>query len=413
MDSPVNKDARILVISSGPPVDSGGGSRRTSQLLFELNSRFGERAVAFLGRSEIAPSHRSGVDWLIHKASRAVARVHDRLENPFQLLANGYGFSRHPGKAEANYRGILSRLPNIKICIIEHLEFAPFHQLHAELGIRTILAPWFVGSLTLQAPYFVPALRRVRSQQATSMDRVQVRAAYAHLANEILLAAAVERSWFPSRVEAGFFNASGLRAGYFPYYAAGEALDQLGRLRTRRSSTTIDENLFVITGSGIDHNRISVIEFLRQAELAGFPAKARIEIVGSDYSTEEKSLARAMKQEILFRGRLPQAEFDDLLVRTRAVLVPQTCGFGVSTRVIDMLTAGIPVIADAMVSNAAGAIPGAHYAADTARGWAEAIGAALAEPAVVPAESIEPWRREATALVARELSRLEEPKDSH
>lgn len=404
----MNKDARILVLSSGPPIDTGGGSRRTGQLLCELESRFGARAVAFLKRSDIVASRRTGIDWLRQKASRALARAGDRLENPFQAFANGYGFSGHLGKAEANYRGILSQLPNIEICIVEHLEFAPLHALHSELGIRTILAPWFVGSLTLQLPYYVPALKRAR--EATVLDRIQVRAALTHLANEFLIAAAVERSWFPSRIEAGLFNASGLRAGYFPYYPTGEAIDQLGRLRMKRTAATIEEGLLVITGSSIDHNLMSTLDFLRRPDIAAFPPKARIEITGIDYPAGQAIPPRAAGPEIIFRGRLPQAQFDDLLARARAVLVPQSCGFGVSTRVIDMLTAGIPVIADEMVANATGAMPCVQYAADTQRGWADAVGAALQQPAIVAAENLDAWLRQSKRLVAEELSGLEDAR---
>src|SRR6185369_45291 len=98
--------------------------------------------------------------------------------------------------------------------------------------------------------------------------------------------------------------------------------------------------------------------------------------------------------------------FDDLLVCARAILVPQDCGFGVSTRVIDMLTAGIPIIADEMVANATGAIPGVQYAADTERGWADAIGTALEQPAIVSAETPDPWLHASKKLVAQELSKL-------
>jgi hypothetical protein len=287
------------------------------------------------------------------------------------------------------------------------LEFAPLHTLHRALGIRTILAPWFVGSMTLQLPYFVPALKRAHMHEETHLDRLQVRTAFTHFANESLIAAAVERSWLLSRMEVGFFKAAGVHARYFPYYPTGEAVDQLHSLRTKRTAATIDEGLFVITGSSIDHNRISTMDFLQRPDICRFPANARIEIVGIDYSSSErKSVAWRNQPNIVFRGRLPQPEFDDLLVRARAILVPQTCGFGVSTRVIDMLIAGIPVIADEMVANAAGSLPSVQYAADTERGWADAIGTALDQPAIVSVEALDPWLQTSKNLVAQEISNL-------
>jgi hypothetical protein len=404
----MNKDARILLLSSGPPIDMGGGSRRTSQLLYELKARFGERAVAFVKRSDIAADSLTGIKWLSHKTSRAITRVRDRLENPFQMFVSGYGFSRHLGHMVQNYRKILSQFPNIKICIVEHLEFAPLHILHSTLGIRTLIAPWFIGSMTLQLPYFVPALRASCAGMDTTRDRLQVRAAFTHLANELLINSAVEKSWLLSKVEVGLFNAVGLHAGFLPYYPVGESMDYLQRIRTKRTRANIEAGLFVVAGSNIDHNRISTEDFLARSDISDLPSNARIVIVGTDCRPANFDLARTSGSKVVFRGRLSQSEFEELIVCAKAILIPQTCGFGQSSRVADMVSAGIPVIADRMVANATGEIPGAQYVPDTERGWSEAIRMALQQPPVIPFECVEPWLEASKALVAQELASLKE-----
>ena len=72
-------------------------------------------------------------------------------------------------------------------------------------------------------------------------DRLQLRAAFTHLANDLLIAAGAERSWLLSRVETGLLRAVGLPAGYVPYYPVAEALDKLGMVRSRLA--TVRRNL--------------------------------------------------------------------------------------------------------------------------------------------------------------------------
>ena len=118
-------------------------------------------------------------------------------------------------------------------------------------------------------------------------------------------------------------------------------------------------------------------------------------------------LSRYASAKVQFLGRLDTAAFDELLVRARAVLVPQVAGFGCLTRIPEMLAAGIPVLADDMTTSAAGAVPGAIYIAPGKDRWAEAIKAISGEPAVIPLSVIEPWIVAAQRQAATVLANLQ------
>jgi hypothetical protein len=402
----MSDNAWIMLISSGPPdLSYGGGARRTHQLLHELRSQFGDDAVVHLQREEIVPLSKSLLQRLSRKVKRARARIRDRLENPFQIfLEHGYGQNRHIHHLQKRYLELLAKFPRTRVCIVEHLEFAPLAVLNTFHGIRTFLAPWGLSSMLLNLPYFVPALEAARGRRDTARERLQVRAAFTHLANELLTYAAAERSWFLSKVETGLVHAAGLSASYLPYYPVGKSVDILAKIRAQRDTQHIKTGLFVVNGNNIDQNRMSLDVFIKRLSAEGLPSGAKIVIVGTD--RRPASLEAANQPGIIFKGYLPQNEFDALMAKANAVLVPQSCGFGCLTRVPDMLCAGIPVIADTMVADATGKLPGAIYVAEEEGGWLEAMQTAMRERRVVVEEQVKPWFDASRKLVSREFARM-------
>jgi len=397
--------ARILFVASGAPnLRWGGGARRTYQLLYELRDLYGQDAVAFVESRELDPAPASLVQQLQRKTHRAIAKAVASADNPYERLVHGgYGQSRYLRHVESNYRRLLERNPNVQVCIFEHLEFAELVTLNRQRKIKTVIAPWGLISLLSNLPFLVPALAAKRQGADTLRDRMQVRSAGIHLANEIMLNASADKSWFLSKVESGLWHGLGLHACYMPYYAAGEAAAELDATKRRRQAAERQPGLFIVNGGNIDQNRLSLDRLVRRLSQEKLPAGARIVVVGTDKPPD--SWQDALVPQVEFKGFLPQDEYEQLLVKASGVLVPQVCGFGCLTRIIEMSAAGIPVIADAMAADATGEVPGVRYIGENGS-WGDALQSAITDSVVCSDAAIIKWMDASRGMLRAELSIL-------
>lgn len=396
--------ARVLLIGQGPAdVNMGGGARRTYQLLYELRRVFGVEGVSFSTFGDLRNAPASPADRIGDAAAHAAARFRKVAENPLHLAYKS-GFSALLRNVARAYREILQRLPTLEICVVEDPNLVLLREINDAVRVRTILAPWCLNSLTQYLPQLARGLGAADAGADTIRDRTAVRAAGAFLGDELLLHARADRSWLLSKVEQGFLSSLGLPAEYVPFYPAGDAMTQLLALRGKRSADTIDSGLFVISGSPIHQNNIALANFLATLDQARLAPSVCIAVVGFDDLPGD--LARYFHSKVQFLGRLDTAAFDDLLVRARAVLVPQIAGFGCLTRIPEMLAAGIPVLADAMTASATDAVPGTFYVEAGEDRWANAINAIGNEPMVIPQSIIEPWIAAAQAQAAAVLRKL-------
>lgn len=396
--------ARVLLIGQGPAdVTGGGGARRTYQLLYELRRHLGADEVAFCTFDDLRNAPETRRVRVGDAAARLATKIRKLTENPLHLIHKS-GFSALPRNVARSYRKVLRGLPKLEFCVVEDPNLILLREINGAVGVRTILAPWCLNSLTQYLPQLVRGLGAAGTGTDTIRDRVSVRAAGAFLGDELLLHARADQSWLLSLVEQGLLRSLGASAEYVPFYPVGEAMAQLLRQRDRRSVDTIDPGLFVISGSLIHQNNLALSNFLATLDQRQLAQHARIAVVGFDDLPGH--LVRYFKGKIQFLGRLEPVEFDNLLLRARAVLVPQIAGFGCLTRIPEMLAAGIPVLADAMTTSATGTVPGARYVASGANRWSNAMKELDGEPMVVPQSVIEPWIAALQAQAAGVLKKL-------
>jgi glycosyltransferase involved in cell wall biosynthesis len=382
-------DAKILFIGQGAAdVTAGGGARRTYQLLYELRRAFGPERVAFCTFGDLRTAPASAGEWIGDAAAHLAVRARKVAENRAHLFYKS-GFSALSRKVARAYRARLETLPRLQICIVEDPNLAQLRYINDAAGIRTILAPWCLNALTQYLPPLVRGLNAARARADTLRDRAAVRAAFAFQGDEVMLHARAERSWMLSQVEQGFLRSLGLPAEYVPFYPVGDAMTQLQDLRRRRSVATIDPGLFVISGSPIHQNNLALAELLASLDLERLDAGVRIAVTGFD--RRQIDFSRYASAKVQFLGRLDNAAFGDLLVKACAVLVPQIAGFGCLTRILEMLAAGIPVLADAMTTSATGPMPGAIYVAPGETRWPDAIKAMDGGLKEIPLALVEPW----------------------
>lgn len=376
----------------------GGGPARTYQVLYELQEFFGAENVTLMPAEEIL----SHVDPQRALLDRAIARWRRWAANPFPSLGTARstvrGLSDGPLR---RYREALQSHAGISFCVLEGANLAPLVAVNDQLGIKTVLAPWSFDALTDRLTRLVSAFRGVRKKADT---RLQVYDVFTKFADDAIFSAGIARTWLLSRLECGFLQASGLQASYVPYYPVGEAEESLRAIRHQRRR---EAGLFVICGGGNAQNQMALENFLQQLRKQDLPVGARIAIAGVTQMPEHWTAH--LDGSIQFFGRLPKADFDALLARAQAVLVPQTCGFGCMTRVADMLCAGIPVVADAIVANGTGGMPGVHYVMDAPGAWSEALHEALKLPAIFPDADFMAWHQAQRAAVHREFARFAVP----
>lgn len=385
-----------------PAPRSGGGPRRSHQVLYELQEFFGAENVTLIRSDEILPNVRSVGTWF----HRMIGRCKRTVANPLQLLSRErYGIAHIPPGALRRYRQLLERVPGPKLCVLENPRLAALTATNDRMGIKTVMAPWSFESFTNNLAPMISTFGKMKARRATILDSMNARAILTSFANELIFNARATRTWCLSRLEDHFLQASGITSGYFPYYPIGESDDCLVSVRRERRP---ELGLFVICGGANGQNMLALQSFLQSLKRNDIPAGARIAITGLERLPED--WASHLGAQIEFVGSLEEECFHSLLSRSHAVLIPQRCGFGCMTRIPDMLCAGIPVVADAIVANGNGEVPGVRYLEDTPGAWASALREEMAKlPVVFPAEDYHAWQQAQRLMVKREFERVAKP----
>lgn len=182
-----------------------------------------------------------------------------------------------------------------------------------------------------------------------------------------------DHTLFISRVEAGFVG--GLRlpaAGYYPYAPAGALKTHLLEIRQARLQNPPEPGLCLLLGS-CRHPPVGdgMTWLLEQIAHHKLPPGLRLEVVGKD----SEVLARDYPgmERVTWRGWVEDAELHQLLRSAQCVLIPLRYGFGSLTRLAEMATAGIPVIASRFATLAVDDYPHLQAVENRWPDWVEAL----------------------------------------
>jgi glycosyltransferase involved in cell wall biosynthesis len=159
-----------------------------------------------------------------------------------------------------------------------------------------------------------------------------------------------------AREEQWLLALHGVHADFLPYHPPGPVAEHCLAVRARRQSARPQR--WLIMGSAnygpTYAGMAAVLEMLKSlpggprlpVDIAGFGSEAlRPEIVGTEFR-----LHGAVDASVLAR----------LLVEARAVLLHQTAGAGALTRIAEMLTAGVPVLANPIAARSVIGREGLH-----------------------------------------------------
>jgi glycosyltransferase involved in cell wall biosynthesis len=146
-----------------------------------------------------------------------------------------------------------------------------------------------------------------------------------------------------SREEAFFLNNLNMKTFYYSYYPVEEIADRLLQIRERRKKTKKSGLLLL----GTINNRPTLDGFVDVINFWSRPARSGIDepLIVAGWGTEQ--LRHLGRREIVeFRGPLEDTALDDILAQIKACLCYQKSGAGALTKIVEMLVAGIPVLAN-------------------------------------------------------------------
>jgi glycosyltransferase involved in cell wall biosynthesis len=161
-----------------------------------------------------------------------------------------------------------------------------------------------------------------------------------------------------SRWDQWFLRMRGLEAHLLPYYPTHARCEWLRRIRERRLQGPIGDSIVVLGNADNPPTRLGMLEQLR---IVGQHATGLRHIaihVCGDGTTRLQSAKLAPNVQI--HGYVHEDVLAQHLATAKAVWFHQPATTGVVTRIVDMLIAGVPVLANAFASRSQEALDGVH-----------------------------------------------------
>ena len=161
-----------------------------------------------------------------------------------------------------------------------------------------------------------------------------------------------------SRWDQWFLRLRGLEAHFLPYYPTQARCEWLCRIRDRRLKGPMGDSIVVL---GNAHNEPTRLGMLEQLRIVGQNAAGLRHIsihVCGDGTTRLQS--PDLTPNVQIHGYVDEDVLAEYLATAKAVWFHQPATTGVVTRVVDMLIAGVPVLANAFASRSQEALDGVH-----------------------------------------------------
>lgn len=368
-------EKKIVHFSRFVPVTSlGGGARRTIQIIKILKPFSPEMISAgrggdiYIKSPEILGlSNAGGIRRRFDKGGEL--KYWGTID--LHTIAKGSGSGktgRHRGKIR-----FFNKISNIfksresKHWSTEHRKKVNrFREISEEWADR--VDPLKLGMAIVDDPIYFPALvRKLKKSgipivavshniETLAMQQVARQHQKNLLVNELKILEKCDLLIAISREEEWLLRSLGMNALFFPYYPVDDVLTRMLRIRDKRKKR--GEKGFLLMGSAFHaanrQGMFAVIDawknkkfFLRGDPL--FIAGFKTDMYLKDIKNEEN---------IVFLGPLSDEELDEKMSTVKACLVHQTMGSGALTRIIEMLVAGVPVLANTYAARSYHNLPG-------------------------------------------------------
>jgi hypothetical protein len=335
---------KVLYITHFKPSDIGhGGNHRSYQIMSDLKNIVGDGNVEIMCFPDIRKDVNIGVMNKIKLSIRNKCRKY--TDNPYKLI-NKTNYSTHQfSKPELlqKYKSIISKSNESIVCVLEHSGFGEIIRYNNGKGIPTIAC-----------------LQNIESFDRNSIDfnkKYSPALITTDFANELKMLSLCDQRLFISKIETGIINGLNLPSLYYPYLPVGKIKDRLHKIGEERKKKKNKDNLFLMIGTAAHNTTFqSMKEFLIYASNDGLPSNTEIYVIGKQ--TDNLSQFVKNSKKIKFYGWVEQNEFDDLLIRSKAIIAPQFHGFGALTRIIELSCAHIPVLTSSHAAMAIDIPPG-------------------------------------------------------
>ncbi|MCK4765990.1 MAG: glycosyltransferase [Candidatus Aminicenantes bacterium] len=204
--------------------------------------------------------------------------------------------------------------------------------------------------------YFQPLLRKLKkegipvvaiSHNIESLAAHQVEPRYRKnlFSAELAVLAACDLVISISREETWLFRNFGIDALFLPYYPPEQILARMLRVRQRRETSKKKD--FLLIGSAVNaatrQGILDVVALWREKKLRRKGDRLLVAGYMSDVFLQE---LKAGADSADFLGPLSDEELDEIMTRVKAGIVYQKSGSGALTRIAEMLTAAVPVLAN-------------------------------------------------------------------
>ncbi len=296
-----------------------------------------------------------------------------RLGRELGLLK--YGFRtllRRWGRLRDRYEAAFRSQGPADAFLWERTRFPVGAFMARRLGMPVIALPHNVESL-------VPESRDKLTGVALP-DSIGLEKKYLEMANAVFCISR-EEQWLLSNL--------GITVEFLPYYPPSTEAERFLRVRARRPSE--EKDCFLVIGSAANYpTGEGMRELLLQLAHFGPAINQRFEVIGRGV---EVLAGVCQKPWLRLHGEVDDATLDQMLARSKAVLVHQRRGAGALTRIVEMLLAGVPVIGNQIACRTHFGVDGVHCY----ESWQELSGL-LQDSLGTPNKPVQP-RRAAARLV--------------
>jgi hypothetical protein len=233
---------------------------------------------------------------------------------------------------------VLAQCSDSKILLWEFSNYSVVPYVAKQMGFTVIATPQNLESLV-----------------ETQTDAYSGQAAPQFLLDEIRDLGQADSIFCISREEQWLLRNFQLNSHYLPYHPPHALRSRLSAIRAQRSATP-QRGRFLILGSASNPpTRSGMLELGHW--LQQLPGEVEFDVVGA----ETDKLGGPFKApKFKLHGRLDDSALDSLLLSTKAVMLHQVRGAGALTRIAEMLSAGIPVLANNIAARSAHEHEGVH-----------------------------------------------------
>ena len=213
---------------------------------------------------------------------------------------------------------------------------------HVILWENTTSRYWYVPFIANEMGYKVVALpQNLESMVPGQKSKISGTVSPYWLNEEIAALRKCDIVFCISRYDQWLLQILGIDADYFPYYPEDEILSFLSSIRNQRKSHNVPANKLVLFGTV--HNR-PTLEGMK--EIIEILEQRNIEFSIAGYGTEELRDFVRYPEKSTVLGSVESECLSELLVCAACVLVHQQYSSGCLTRIMELLIAGVPVVAN-------------------------------------------------------------------